>query len=287
MNQAEFRGCDNFVCAEIIQDDANGYITGEVIEVAPIASIAKTTENSSETHYYDNTGMIQVKAVGADTVTFVVPAMYLDKLALVTGATIDPLTGAYMSGEDSDKEYAVGYRIKLTDGTYRYVWRLKGSFSGVPDENSNTESNNVDTNNQQVVFSGTKTIHEFINGGRRRDIVIDERDGKCDLSAFFSKVQTPDNIASLVKSTTTEISVSPEKTNVAVESTTTIVATTVPAGNKVAWMSSNPAVASVATQSGAPSNYGQVKGITEGTAVITAVSGSYSASTTVTVTAGA
>ena len=287
MKQAEFRGCDNFVCARVIKDDKTGFATGPVTVVAPIASVAKTSEVSSETHYYDNTGLIQIRAVGVDTVTFVVPAMYLDKLAMVTGAYIDPQTGAYMSGEDTDEEFAVGYRLKLTDGSYRYVWRLKGTFSGVPVENSNTESNSVDTQNQQVVYSGTKTIYEFPNVGARRDIVMDERDGLCDFSTFFSIVQTPATIPALAKASTTAISVSPTTAEIAEGNTTTIVATTTPTGNPVAWISSNPAVASVAVAEGAPKNYGTVTGVSAGTAVITAVSGSYSASTTVTVTAGA
>lgn len=287
MKQAEFRGCDNFVCAKIIKDDKTGFETGAVTVVAPIASVAKTSEVSSETHYYDNAGMIQIRAVGVDTVTFVVPAMYLNKLAMVTGAYIDPQTGAYMSGEDTDEEFAVGYRLKLTDGSYRYVWRLKGTFSGVPDENSNTESSSVDTQNQQVVFSGTKTVYEFPNVGARRDIVIDERDGLCDLSTFFSIVQTPATIPALAKASTTAISVSPTTDEIVVGETSVIVATTTPTGNPVSWISSNPAVASVAVAEGAPKNYGTVTGVSAGTAVITAVSGSYSASTTVTVTAGA
>ena len=287
MKQAELRGCDNFVCARVIKDDKTGFETGPVTVVAPIASVAKTSEVSSETHYYDNNGLIQIKAVGVDTVTFVVPAMYLSTLAMVTGAYIDPQTGAYMSGEDTDEEFAVGYRLKLTDGSYRYVWRLKGTFSGVPDENSNTESNSVDTQNQQVVYSGTKTIYEFPNVGRRRDIVIDERDGLCDLSTFFSIVQTPATIPALAKATTTAISVSPTTAEIAEGNTTTIVATTTPTGNPVTWISSNPAVASVAVAEGAPKNYGTVTGVSAGTAVITAVSGSYSASVTVTVIAGA
>ena len=73
MKQAEFRGCDSFVCAKITKDDKTGYTTGTVTEIAPIASIAKTSDVSNETHFYDNTGMIQIKAVGVDTVTFVVP----------------------------------------------------------------------------------------------------------------------------------------------------------------------------------------------------------------------
>lgn len=280
MKQAEFRGCDSFVAAKITKDDKTGYTTGSVIEIAPIASVAKTSEVSSETHFYDNTGMIQIKAVGVDTVTFVVPAMFLEKLAIVTGAYIDPLTGAYMSGEDSDDEYAVGYRLKLTDGSYRYVWRLKGTFSGVPDENSNTESNSVDTQNQTVVFTGTKTIYAFSNGGARRDVVIDERDGKCDCTNFFATVQTPDTISALVKSDATAISLSASTLSLTAGGATgSLTATTTPTGKAVSWLTSNSAVATV--------EGGVVTPVAAGTAVITAVSGNQSAACTVTVAAGA
>lgn len=287
MKQAEFRGCDSFVCAEITLDDKTGYTTGNVVEIAPIASVAKTTDVNSETHFYDNKGLIQIKAVGVDTVTFVVPAMYLNKLAIVTGAYIDPVTGAYMPRSDNGKEYAVGYRLKLTDGTYRYVWRLKGTFSNVPDENSNTESQNIDTQNQTVTFSGTWTINEFSGRGSQREIVMDERDGLCDFTNFFLKVRTPDNIGELVTATTTAIEVSPATKSIAVGQTGTITATTTPQNNPVAWVTSNPNVCSVETLSGAPSRYGTVTGRAAGTAVITAVSGSYSASCVVTVTQGA
>lgn len=281
----EFRGCDNLVVAEITQDDATGYTVSSVIPLAPVAEIAKTTENSSETHYYDNTGMIVIRAEGSDEITLTVPALALNQLSIVTGKTVDPVTGAYIDNEGVEKYYALGYRLKLTDGTYRYVWRLRGMFSNIPDETSSTESDSVDTNNQEVVYTGSKTIYEFANGGgtgvksRARAIVIDEHDGLADVTNFFNTVVTPDTLASLAKSTTSAVSVSPTTASVAVEATTAITATTTPAGNHVAWLTSNPAVATVAN--------GVVTGVSAGTAVITAVSGNYSASTTVTVTAGA
>ena len=286
MKQAEFRGCDSFVCAKITKDDKTGYTTATVVEVAPVASIAKTKSVNSETHYYDNTGMIQIKVEGEDTVTCIVPAMFLEKLAIVTGAYIDPLTGAYIDGENTDDEYAVGYRLKLTDGTHRYVWRLKGTFSNVPDENSNTESNNIDTNNQTVVYTGVKTIYEFNNGkgqnvkGRACAVVLDERDDKCDLTNFFAQVQTPDTIANLAKSSATAISLSASTLSLTAGGDTgSLTATTTPTGKPVSWLTSNPNVATVEN--------GVVTPVAAGTAIISAVSGSQSAACTVTVAAGA
>lgn len=272
----EFRGCDNLVIAKVTQDATGAvYTTGAVSVLAPVAEISKTVENSSETHYYDNVGAIIIRAEGSDEITITVPALPLATLALITGKKIDEATGAFIDGESEETYFAVGYRLRLTDGTYRYVWRLKGSFS-IPDETSSTENDGTDTNNQEITFTGVKTITQFTNGGRAKAVVIDERDDKCDLTNFFTTVQTPDTIAALAKSAITALSVSPSTATVAVGSTTTVTATTTPSGAGVVWASSNGRVATVAG--------GVVTGIAAGTTIITATAGARSASCTVTVT---
>lgn len=273
----EFRGCDNLVIAEVIADDReNAYTAGEVARLAPVAEIAKTVENSSETHYYDNVGMIIIRSEGSDEVTLTVPALPLATLAKITGKQVDPTTGAFIDGESVEKYFAIGYRLRLTDGTYRYVWRLKGSFS-IPDETSATENDGTDTNNQELTFTGVKTVTKFENGGSAKAVVVDERDGLCDVSDWFDAVITPDTLGEHAKSTVTDLSVSPTTATVAVGAATTITATTTPEGANVIWRSSNNNVATVAN--------GVVTGVAAGTAVITASAGNYAASTTVTVTA--
>lgn len=282
MKVVEFRGCDNVVVAEVTKDDSTGYTVGNIISLAPVAEVSKTTENSSETHFYDNVGAIIIRAEGSDEITLTTPALELGQLATITGKSVDPTTGAYVDDEGVEKYYALGYRLKLTDGTYRYVWRLKGAFSNIPDETSTTESDSVDTNNQSVVYTGNKTLYSFEAGnikGRAKAVVIDERDGFADVSGFFSQVVTPDNVASLAKATTTAISLSSSSESIVKDETATITATTTPSGQHVTWSSSNPAVATVAG--------GVITAVAVGTAVITATSGNYSASCAVTVTAGA
>lgn len=282
MKVVEFRGCDNVVVAEVTKDDSTGYTVGNIIPLAPVAEVSKTTENSSETHYYDNVGAIVIRTEGSDEVTLTTPALELGQLATITGKSVDPATGAYVDDEGVEKYYALGYRLKLTDGTYRYVWRLKGTFSNIPDETSTTESDSVDTNNQSVVYTGNKTLYSFEAGnikGRAKAVVIDERDGLADVSGFFSQVVTPDNVASLAKATTTAISLSSSSESIVKDETATITATTTPSGQHVTWSSSNPAVATVSS--------GVITAVAVGTAVITATSGNYSASCAVTVTAGA
>lgn len=279
----EFRGCDNLVIAEVTKDDlSNNYTTGAVQVLAPVAEVAKTVETNSETHYYDNTGMIIIQSEGSDEITLTVPALPLDILALVTGKTVDDTTGAFIDGPAIERYFAIGYRLRLTDGTYRYVWRLKGSFA-IPDETSATEDDSTTTNNQQLVFTGVKTITEFTNGGgtniagRAKAVVVDERDGKCDCSTFFSSVQTPDTIGNLAISSVSALSISPTTASIVIDGTQQITPTTTPSGKHVTYVSSNPRVASV-------DSTGLITAVAAGTAVITATAGSYSASCAVTVT---
>lgn len=282
MKVVEFRGCDNVVVAEVTKDDSTGYTVGNIIPLAPVAEVSKTTENSSETHYYDNVGAIVIRTEGSDEVTLTTPALELGQLATITGKSVDPATGAYVDDEAVEKYYALGYRLKLTDGTYRYVWRLKGAFSNIPDETSTTESDSVDTNNQSVVFTGNKTLYSFQAGnikGRAKAVVIDERDGLADVSGFFSQVITPDNVASLAKATTTALALSSNAIQVTKGNTDTLVASTSPSGQHVSWNSSNPAVATV-------DSAGVVTAVEAGTAIVTATSGQYSAYCAVTVVPG-
>lgn len=193
----EFRGTDNLVYAEILVDDnesgaGHGFVTGAVKELAPVAEISKTVETSSNVKYYDNKAAIVIIAEGADTVTLTIPALDLPTLADITGKTFDPATGAFFDGERKTRYYAIGYRLKLTDGTYRYVWRYKGLF-GIPDETSQTENNSTDSNNQQLTYTGIMTKHKFTKtGGSEKALVVDERTTDVNLDTFFSTVQTCD-----------------------------------------------------------------------------------------------
>ena len=275
-NQAvEFRGCDNLVIAEVTADTEAAFTTGAVTLLAPVAEVSKTVETSSETHYYDNVGMITIRAEGTDTVTLTVPVLPLSVLANITGKTIDPTTGAFIDGAPVEKYFAVGYKLRLTDGSERFVWRMKGPF-GFPDETSSTESDSIDTNNQELTFTGVQTIHEFTNGGRCRAVVIDERDGLCDLTTFFDTVQTPDTIASLAINNVTALSISPTTLSVVIGATGTITPTVAPATAGVRWASSNPSIATVEN--------GVVTGVSAGTTIVTATAGVYSVSCTVGVT---
>lgn len=189
----EYRGVDKLVYAQIIKDDAENYTTGDVKPLAPVAEIAKTTEISSEAKYYDNKPMLVIPSEGADTITITCAPLSLETLADIAGKTYDEATGAMVDTIREPKNFAIGYRTKGTDGKYRYVWRLKGSF-GIPDETNATENAGTDANNMTLTYTGIMTTHAFAKGGSAKAVVVDTRYDKADISTFFETVTTPDTI---------------------------------------------------------------------------------------------
>lgn len=276
MREAEFRGTDNLWVVPVTKDDATGYTFGSPVNLTPTGQISKTVSSSSETHYYSNVGMITIVTKGGDNVTITTPVLALDKIALLTGQTYDETTGALVTGDIKETYFALIYRTQLTDDTWRYTIKYKAMLSAIPEEVSQTRSDGVNTNAQQLEFICNETVYAFANGGHVDGIEIDERDNKCNFSTFFSTLYTPDTIGQIAKTATTALSVSPTTASVEVGESTTITATVTPTTAPVVWASSNPAIASVAD--------GAVTGNAVGTAIITATSGAYSASTTVTVT---
>lgn len=201
----EYRGVEGLVIAEVTADDNledGGYKTGKVEPLAPVAEIGKTVEVSKESKYYDNVPMLTITGEGTDEITITCAGLTLEKLAKITGKSFDPNTGAFIDGPLQERYFALGYMTKDTDGFYRYVWRLKGSFS-IPDETSATEDGGTETNNTELTFTGIYTTHKFNNGiydGTKwhpapvKGLIVSDREDKADLSTFFSAVTTPDTL---------------------------------------------------------------------------------------------
>lgn len=287
----EFRGVDSLYIAKVTKDDLEGYVTDTPIYLSPVAEVSKATESNSEAHYYDNKAMIVVNSESADTISITMAPPVLDKLAQIIGKSFDETTGMLVDSERDNSYWALMYRAKGTDGKYRYVSRLKGTFN-IPEEDNQTENDGTDTTNTAIEYTGIYTEYQFTKGkyvdgawqkASAKGIVVDTRYGLADVSTFFEATQTPDTIqpVSPVPVTTPSVTLNSDTESVAVGSTVTLTATVVPTGSTVTWSSSAETFATVED--------GVVTGVAEGTATITAsitVDGqTYTDTCTVTVTA--
>lgn len=194
----EYRGVEGLVYAEVTKDTEEDYTTGAVKPLAGVAEISRTTETSSEAHYYDNMPAIMINSIGADEVTITCSAIPLEVLADITGQKFDATTGSLIEGMPEVKYFAIGYKTKKTNGDEVYVWRYKGTFA-IPDSTHATEDDGTDANGQEITYTGIQTTHKFTKTGKgAKALNVDVGLGKADVSTFFTKVTTPDNITTKV-----------------------------------------------------------------------------------------
>ena len=198
----EYRGIDNLYVAKITKDDSEGYTCDTPVRLSYVAEVAKSTDSASEAHYYDNKAMIVVNSESADKITLTIAPPALEMLSKIIGKSFDAELGMMVDSERNNDYFAIMYRTKGTDGQYRYVSRLKGTFN-IPEEDSQTENDGTDTTNTSIEFTGIYTEHEFTKGkyngtawekGSAKGIVVDTRYGLADVSKFFDEIQTPDTI---------------------------------------------------------------------------------------------
>lgn len=212
MDVQEYRGIRGVVGAEVLTDNKDGITFGDPFEVIPVAELNKTTETSSETHYYDNVPAIVIDSTGSDEVTITGAVIPFDVLAKITGQYYDASKGMFVEGERTPKYFALGYITEKTDGTEVYVWRLKGKFN-VPDDSHKTKDDGTEASGQELTFTGINTNHKFTATGKTaKAINIDQGINPQSEDIFFSAVQTPDTVAE-----TCEVTFEPTPTNANIE----------------------------------------------------------------------
>lgn len=193
----EYRGVRDLVAAELLTDTSTELTYGEVFPIAGIAELSRTTENSSETHYYDNIAAIVIDSIGADEVTCSVSAIPLDVLARLTGQYYDEATGTFVEGESTRKYFAVGYITEDTSGQEIFVWRHKVKCS-IPDSTHTTKNDGTDANGQELVFTGINTTHRFNATNKTAKALNHKKSDLISETDFFSEVMDIDKLKTLV-----------------------------------------------------------------------------------------
>ena len=201
----EYRGVRDLVCAKMLTDGSTGVTYDNVFALAGIAELQRTTETSSEAHYYDNVPAIVINSGGKDTVTITASAIPFDALAKITGQNYDSSKGMFIEGERTNDYYAIGYVTKMVDGTEIFVWRLKGTFS-IPDSDHKTEDEGTDAAGQTIVFTGINTLHKFTGNNNKtaKAINVNTKLNPVNEDTFFSTVQTPDTVTASYTLTITQ-----------------------------------------------------------------------------------
>ena len=190
----EYRGVKGLFAAEVVTDTTEKFECSSPFAIAGVAELSRTTEASSEAHYYDNVPAVVIDSTGSDEVTITTSAIPLKALAKITGQVYDEKKAILIEGERDAKYFALGYITEKTDGTEIFVWRLKGKFN-IPDSTHSTKDDSTEASGQELTFTGINTTHRFKTTGKTaKAINLDTSINPQVDTTFFAKVQTPDTI---------------------------------------------------------------------------------------------
>lgn len=198
MKFEEYRGIRGLVLAELteeVQEDGSVKATyGEVIKLAGVQSVSGEVNESSESHYYDDMAAIVVDSEGEDTYTLVVSVPAKKTRALIEGTTYDEATGALIGTKKDKKYFALGFIADKIGGSEEYNWIYKGKFTG-GNKTHNTKDDGAEGTNMEYTYTSIHTAAKYAKAGNSNCKYLSvDNDGKADLTTFFDKVTTPDEL---------------------------------------------------------------------------------------------
>lgn len=141
-------GLRELVYAKLLKDDAEGAEYGEIKELAP-AKTASVTPSSTNTPEYADDGILDViSSNGATTLSISTSGIKDEVKADLLGAKYDKGGTEYHKDRISPF-VAVGFKSLKADGTFGYVWLLKGKFSN-PNREHNTKEDTATPQNSTL-----------------------------------------------------------------------------------------------------------------------------------------
>lgn len=193
----QFRGISDVFIAKVLTDNEEGITFDTPKRLMYVARVGKEVSSDSASLFYDNKAMAVINSEGSDEITIEGSALELDILAEITGKTYDETLGMFIDSERQVEYFALGYKEKMLDGSYRYNWRMKGTFA-IPSVESNTENDGTDSNGQTVNYTGVYTEAKFEKSNNKPAKGIVVTDELADVSTWFETVHTPDDVKAAV-----------------------------------------------------------------------------------------
>ena len=189
-------GLDNLWFAQVTQDDADGYVTDTPQSLAPVAEMTGSVNTAETFMYFDNLALEHLQAEGESVRELDLQGMAPELMALLSGDNFNSADGSYTDRADPTlaPNWALGYRSKKSNGSYRYFWYLKGKFSK-PSKEEKTQSDAAEGKTTKLTYTAVKTKYQFtqangVTDGAKR-FFKDEDTTNADVTGWFTAVQTP------------------------------------------------------------------------------------------------
>lgn len=158
-------GCDHLVYAPLTKDDGTTLTYGTPVALPNVMKININPNPSSETLFADDGPAETAATLGKIEVEIDKAALTLVEKAALLGHQKDA-NGVLMYGSnDSAPNVAIGFRTLKSNGTYRYVWLLKGKFME-PEDNNETKGDSISFQNDTIKGEFAKVNKRFTVNGK-------------------------------------------------------------------------------------------------------------------------
>lgn len=196
INSGEYKstiGVSDLYVAAISADSATAYTAGTPAYFAPVAVVGVAPSVNRETQYADDNPYDTFVSEGETELTLTVTGIPPEMLAAVLGKTFDATTGRVYDTGATPPDYALGFKSKKSNGSYRYYWYLKGKFS-TPSESFETQGDTPAPQTTEIVFTAVSSTYAFDVGATNEEVKRvwgDDDTDAFDPTNWFTQVQTP------------------------------------------------------------------------------------------------
>lgn len=176
-------GVDMLYVAPVIRDDETGVIYGEPIRLPGLNSIGYDPSTKSATYDADDGTYESFVADGVTSVSIRVADLLSEHYVLLLGLKQDEVGVIYEGTEDNPPEMALGWRSQKSDGSYRFVWVLKGKFGKSSESYATKSGSGISYNDMELSYTA---LNRICDGLKRRQVDSNEPklDGKISLAAL-------------------------------------------------------------------------------------------------------
>jgi phi13 family phage major tail protein len=196
INAGEYKstiGLSDLYVAAISADSAAAYTAGSPAYFAPAAELNAAPSVNRETQYADDAAYDTFVSEGETELTMRVTGIPPEMLAAVLGKTFDATTGRFYDTDATPPDYALGFKSKKSNGSYRWYWYLKGKFS-TPAETFETQGDTPAPQTTEIVFTAVHSTYQHDVGATNEKVKRvwgDDDTDAFDSTNWFSQVQVP------------------------------------------------------------------------------------------------
>lgn len=152
-------GLDSVYVAPITKDDSTGVTYGTPVKIANAIDAKITPSVDTQSIFADDSVAEIISVFSQVDVEFTIAELSNATYKLLLGKTANSEGVIIDNANDISPYFALGFRAKKSNGSYRYVWLYKGKFELV-EESFQTQADKADYQTQPIKGTFVKRLND-------------------------------------------------------------------------------------------------------------------------------